>query len=591
MTSQSIYQTSTRPSIALITNHGYAGVDLPIGGAADTGGQNLYVNSLAHALDTLGYKVTIFTRGGFPFFNQDQIRDHPEYLSDHIRYIFIPGGGNEFLRKEDIAIALDEEIDWLDQFIRDEAEQAGCNPWEVYEFVNTHYWDAAVMGVRLIERWHNDIASQSISALLNGLVPQPALDEMHADRHWLAVGQCHDHTLGRLLLDAQCPSDDLKARVQAAAAKWTSTHPSNKNAESIILQETNKQFEEIGSHFPPDLLPMLAANTLGTTAIAQSPAIQSNLQQSLLRADTHAWTPHSLGELKDANYRNRPVETRRDLKFCERRNHERMVADRTRAIASTSTEMAEQLWTNYKVPVDQTFYFPPCLDLERFRVYNEDEMQGTYAYLTKCSGLTTEQIKASTVIFETSRMDHTKRKDVLIDAFAKIADSCPGSLLFIGGGPTNEVFDELTQTLSSHASLKGRAFLLGPVPDEDIGPLFSLAQIYVTPSEMEGFGMSASQATAADSALVSSDMVPFSVNHVPNDAIICPAGDVDSFAAAIKSLLDDPEDRQDRANRLAKCVDQFDWVNAARTFINHLNENDFSIAQGITQQTPQGASA
>ena len=45
--------------MALITNHGYGGPDIPVGGAPDTGGQNNYVNTLAAKLEVLGYKVTI----------------------------------------------------------------------------------------------------------------------------------------------------------------------------------------------------------------------------------------------------------------------------------------------------------------------------------------------------------------------------------------------------------------------------------------------------------------------------------------------------------------------------------------------------
>ena len=56
------------PEIALITNHGYGGCEIPVGGAPDTGGQNFYVNTLARKLGLLGYKVTIFARGGFPLF-------------------------------------------------------------------------------------------------------------------------------------------------------------------------------------------------------------------------------------------------------------------------------------------------------------------------------------------------------------------------------------------------------------------------------------------------------------------------------------------------------------------------------------------
>ncbi len=575
------YLSIPRPAIALITNHGYAGVDIPIGGAADTGGQNLYVNSLAEALEKLGYKVTIFTRGGFPHFEGDRMRNEPEFLTECIRYIFIPGGPSSFIHKEEIAIALDEEIDWVYGFINEEAVQAGCDPWRLYEFVNSHYWDAAVIAVRLIERWRNDIAARDLSTVLASVVSQDTIDEMNSERHWLAVGDAPGYTLGRLLL-SMVPEVGVSImdRVRAAASRWVAVRGGTHESETYLIDTVQLVVDEVGSHFPPDLLPILAANTLGPAALSQCPDIDARLAADLQLIDTHVWTPHSLGELKDSNFRNRTIESRRDLKFCERRDHERMVCSRTRAFASTSTEMAEQLWTHYRVPVSNTFYFPPCLDTERFRVYEEHELSATYQYLADATSLPIERLTSVTIIFETSRMDRTKRKDVVIAAFEKAAADHPDAILLIGGGPKSEIHNALAELIENNPALNRRVFLLGPIPDEHIGPLFSMAELYVTPSEMEGFGMSASQAAAASTALISSDMVPFAVNHVPNDAIICPAGDVGSFARAIGALLDDPEDRHNRAGRLAQCVDQFNWVNAAEQFINHLREHCFRIHEG-----------
>ena len=161
---QEIYRSSPRPEIAQITNHGYGGPSIPVGGAPDTGGQNLFVNTLALVLERLGYKVTIFARGGFRHFHSDRLRTGQELLSDHVRYVYVPGGGDHFLAKEEISIALDEQADWLDDFVRREADAKGCEPWEVYELVNTHYWDAAVLGARLIERWRNDVVCRSMNS-------------------------------------------------------------------------------------------------------------------------------------------------------------------------------------------------------------------------------------------------------------------------------------------------------------------------------------------------------------------------------------------------------------------------------------------
>ena len=73
------FRSSDCPEIALITNHGYGGCEIPFGGAPDTGGQNVYVNTLATKLEKLGYKVTIFARGGFPHFESDAMRRGVEF--------------------------------------------------------------------------------------------------------------------------------------------------------------------------------------------------------------------------------------------------------------------------------------------------------------------------------------------------------------------------------------------------------------------------------------------------------------------------------------------------------------------------------
>ena len=105
-------------------------------------------------------------------------------------------------------------------------------------------------------------------------------------------------------------------------------------------------------------------------------------------------------------------------------------------------------------------------------------------------------------------MDRTKRKDLVLAGFAKIASDYPGSYLLIGGGPANDVFENLRDQLAYTQRLDGRAFLLGTIPDKHVGPMFAIADVYATASEMEGFGMSVSQAAAAATALVSTDTIP-----------------------------------------------------------------------------------
>lgn len=576
------FARAQRPQIALITNHGYGGVEIPIGGAPDTGGQNVYVNQLAVALDGLGFKVTVFARGGFPFFDTENIRSTPEYLTDHVRYVYIPGGGDQFIHKEDIAVALDEEIDWLDDFIRGEAQRLGCAPWQVYEVVNTHYWDAAVMGMRLVERWRNDVVADAAGRLFEGVLTTERLEQLRRERHWMALGEAPAYQLGKLLIEAEgSPATPLVQRVRAAAAKWAAVHGSTDGTEvDRLVGAVAYALAEVKEQLAPSLHLLAAAEALGLALLDLVPEVADALEKGLETVERHVWTPHSLAALKEDNFRDKPPEVKRPLKFCERRNHERAVCSQTLAFAATSTEIAERLLTHYHVPQEQIFYFPPCVDRRAFRPRQQQELEPAWQYLAGVSGLPVERLSSGKIIFETSRMDHTKRKDVLLNAFAYVARERDDAYLFIGGGPEGGLIEELKQLRDSKPELRGRAFLTGFIPEEYIGPLFALADIYVTASEMEGFGMSVLQAAASATPVICSDLVPFAVQYVPHDAVIVPAGEVFDFARAMQDLLEDEDDRRERAQRLAEKTAAFDWRAQAAAFLNYLRGCGWTIKRG-----------
>lgn len=563
------------PEIALITNHGYPCPKIPTGGATDTGGQHHYVNTLALSMEKLGYKVTIFSRGGFPQFQTKKLRVKTENFSKNVRYVYVIGGGDHFIRKEDIAIALDEENEWLYNFINKEAKTKGCQPWEVYEFLNSHYWDAAVMGTKLIEKWRNDMVALSLERLLEGIIPKNDIREMHDNRHWAAIGEKPALHLGMLLLNQKSiQNHELKQQVRSAASCWAIAKGLGPNEENFLVDSTEQALEPMESAIEPQFKRLGAAAALGQAMLMQSPDADDTLKRNLDRIDRHIWTPHSLGELKDYNFRDRPLDMRRKLKFCERRSHERMVCNKTRGFVATSSRIAEYLWLNYNVPVETTFYFPPCVDRTIFRPYKEAELDKTYQYLRKVTRLSIQKLKKSTVVFETSRMDRTKRKDLLISAFSKIVDDYEDLLLFIGGGPENELYQSLRRMLAENKNLKNKAFILGPIPDDQIGPLFSLADVYATASEMEGYGMCVSQAASAGTPVASSDLIPYSLYHVPDCLEIFPAGDANAFAKVIRKLLDDEKLRNEYSEKLIKKAELLDWETKTKDFINYLEEKN-----------------
>jgi mannosylfructose-phosphate synthase len=126
---------SELPRIAMISTHGYVAA-LPPLGAADTGGQVVYVLELSKKLALLGYQVDVWTR---QFEDQPQI----ERVSDRVRIIRMPCGGPGFLPKEYLC---DHLAEWNEHALRFIAQHS-----LEYTFINSHYWDAGLAAQHLCQ--------------------------------------------------------------------------------------------------------------------------------------------------------------------------------------------------------------------------------------------------------------------------------------------------------------------------------------------------------------------------------------------------------------------------------------------------------
>lgn len=123
------------PRIAMISTHGYV-ANIPPLGAADTGGQVVYVLELSKKLADLGYEVDIWTRR---FEGQEEI----DVVNECVRIIRVPCGGQEFIPKEYLYEKLPEWCENALRFIKKHQLH--------YQFINSHYWDAGLAGQHLAE--------------------------------------------------------------------------------------------------------------------------------------------------------------------------------------------------------------------------------------------------------------------------------------------------------------------------------------------------------------------------------------------------------------------------------------------------------
>ncbi|MGW0700665.1 glycosyltransferase family 4 protein [Streptomyces sp. NPDC002867] len=140
------------------------------------------------------------------------------------------------------------------------------------------------------------------------------------------------------------------------------------------------------------------------------------------------------------------------------------------------------------------------------------------------------------VVVSAGRMHHIKRYDLLIRAFARVADDFPDWQLRIYGDG-NEAAK--LRALVTELGLAGRALLMGgfsPIESE-----WAKGSIAAVTSSAESFGMTLVEAMRCGLPVVSTDcpVGPREILRDGEDGILVPNGDTEAVAAALHRLMAD----------------------------------------------------
>ncbi|MDA1315275.1 MAG: N-acetyl-alpha-D-glucosaminyl L-malate synthase BshA [Acidobacteria bacterium] len=140
------------------------------------------------------------------------------------------------------------------------------------------------------------------------------------------------------------------------------------------------------------------------------------------------------------------------------------------------------------------------------------------------------------ILMHLSNLRPVKRPLDCVRILARLVEHVPARLLIVGEGPERGAAESLARELG----VEDRVEFLGK--QLKVAPLLALADLFLLPSEMEGFGLAALEAMACGVPTVASNVggVPELITHSV-DGMLCPVGDIDTMAQACRDLLSDPE--------------------------------------------------
>lgn len=143
------------------------------------------------------------------------------------------------------------------------------------------------------------------------------------------------------------------------------------------------------------------------------------------------------------------------------------------------------------------------------------------------------------VLLHVSNFRPVKRVLDVVRILERVVREVPAVLLMVGEGPERASAQALARRLGVHDRVK----FLGR--HDRIEEIMSLADVFLLPSELESFGLSALEAMAAGVAVVGSDAggLPEVVKHAETGFLL-PVGDIEGMAARTIEILKDDEHRR-----------------------------------------------
>jgi glycosyltransferase involved in cell wall biosynthesis len=288
------------------------------------------------------------------------------------------------------------------------------------------------------------------------------------------------------------------------------------------------------------------------------------------RKVAHVWTTHSLGRFKKDKFKNAPEPVLKKLHFQERFAFEEDVLSTVDGVIATSNKMRDYL-SRYRAQIKNHFWLPPGIDVREIRPRTMKECGAALGVLeeyTKMSRKDVRNMLSQNVVFlEISRTAKAKQKDMVMKAFARMANK-DKALLIMNIDPSTDIYKEVMEAYRK-TKKKDRIILIDRFLERDEAvQLFSLANVFITPSLSDPWGMSAQEAAASRCAVISSKHVAFAVEILKDNCLQVHKHYSRLYAEKMDILINEPHLRQRLASNAYKLVAKhYSWTALAEQLI------------------------
>jgi len=215
----------------------------------------------------------------------------------------------------------------------------------------------------------------------------------------------------------------------------------------------------------------------------------------------HLHTPHSLGSWKKRQMEDAAPEDKQKLEaqfnFSARVHHEQRLFQECDMVIATTPPQSDFIAADYGVPTGKIRMIPPGYDDNRFFPVSEASRQG----------MRTEFGYQGPVIASIGRLARNKGFDLLIKAFAIVAERLPEAKLRLAVSMQSSdpgdsrMLEELHELVREH-HLETKVIISDSLPDEQMADYYRAADVFALSSRYEPFGMTAIEALACGTPTV-----------------------------------------------------------------------------------------